>query len=222
MTWSLTLPRVPSADIYPTGAVLSYGYQTAAQSSTGRERGIVRITFSTASMSGASNGQLMMLSMPHHRPRLIAPAAPNPAVQPVLKMTDIRGELHHVLGSDWMLAYDMPDVSFSSTDGYGGAMRTISDPAKRTAVINALNADASSWAGMVNGARPENVYFGGTDMSAIGRMALIADELIAQTSGDVRSNLVNTATALRSKLQSYLTPRLVTTPGVPASTVYGG
>ena len=69
----------------------------------GARQGILRIVFSTASMSGGAGvGQLMMLSWPHHRTRLLSPALPGgtPVVVP-----DLRGQLRHVLGSDWILGW---------------------------------------------------------------------------------------------------------------------
>ena len=86
------------------------GYQTPAQSGTGSERGIVRIKFTTASMSGTPTGQLMMMTMPHHRTHLLYPAVPGAGAARV-RMDDMRGELVSVLGDEWFLGYDLAAVS---------------------------------------------------------------------------------------------------------------
>ena len=86
------------------------GYQTAAQSGTGAERGIVHIKFTTASMSGTPTGQLMMMTMTHHRTHLLYPAVSGASGSRV-RIDDMRGELVSVLGDEWFLGYDLAAVS---------------------------------------------------------------------------------------------------------------
>ncbi len=171
---------------------------------------MVRITFRTASMSGAASGQLMMLSMPHHRALLQLPAA-----SPVFKVDDLRGELWPVLGSDWYLAYNLPELSFDMP-------YAVPTAARRDAVAEQLLRDATQWQGIaVEKCNPNSIYFGGGDMAAVGRMALIADQLAAQTgSSQQQADLVATAANLRDKLRSYLRPRIRSNAAVLASVAY--
>ncbi len=90
-------------DIYPTRCTVAYGYQPANVSGTGAERGIVRFKFDTDSMSGdmnTSTGALMMLSMPHHKAKLIQGRVPKVAS---LTVRDLRGVLTPVLGGSSLL-----------------------------------------------------------------------------------------------------------------------
>ncbi|KAG2453738.1 hypothetical protein HYH02_001949 [Chlamydomonas schloesseri] len=197
-----------NSDIYPVDASVKYGYQTAAQSGTGAERGIVRIKFTTASMSGTPTGQLMMLSLPHHRPRLLYPAAPTGQL---VRMNDLRGELHHRLGDDWILAYSLPAVSFTSANGVGDSrLLTVADT-----LIN----DISGWGGM----QPrDNGYLGTSDLAAIGRMLSIAEEIAPRlpSGSTTRDFITSQAVWARKRLASCLDARLATTPTTSSSFLY--
>jgi endoglucanase Acf2 len=208
MRWmrALACPLLP-ADTYPTGATLTYGYQPVTVTGTGRERGIVRIRFSIATMSGAAavGGNLMMMSMPHHRTHLLSPPLPV-TTGPRVRMDDLRGELSHVLGNDWILGYDLSDIGWNAPNG-------IQDPARRSAVIAQLMQDAATWAN--SNQERDDMYFGASDMAAIGRMAVIADELSA-----FNATLTATAAALRSQLVARLNARLATNVSKLSSLVY--
>ncbi|KAG2445657.1 hypothetical protein HXX76_000266 [Chlamydomonas incerta] len=197
-----------NSDIYPVGAAVKYGYQTAAQSGTGSERGVLRIKFDTASMSGARTGQLMMLSMPHHRPRLLYPPAPTGQL---VRMNDMRGELSHRLGDDWVLAYDLPPVSFTSANG-------VSNAARLNTIATVLVNDISGWSGM----EPRNDgYLGTTDLAAIGRMLSIAEEIGAQLpSGTTKDALASQVVWARTRLAARLDARLTTSATTTSSFVY--
>ncbi|KXZ44666.1 hypothetical protein GPECTOR_64g85 [Gonium pectorale] len=199
-----------NVDIFPTGASVQFGTQPGTGG--GPDRGIVHVSFTTESMSGGNNGSLMMMSMAHHRTQLLAPALPSGNL---VRIDDLRGELQHVLGSDWVLAYDLPGISWNAPNG-------ISDASKRAAVISALLTDvqapnpANRWPGLNPAADP---YFGSSDLAKMGQMALIAEELAAQSPADAPA-LQQAATKLRSTLRDRLNERLSTTPGIDSSLVY--
>jgi hypothetical protein len=96
------------ADVYPVRAATSFGWQSVAQAGNGAERGIVRIDFSTASMSqtaapagGSNPGPLLMMAQPHHRTHLLSPSVATPASGPWLRLPDLRGDLTAVAGNSW-------------------------------------------------------------------------------------------------------------------------
>jgi hypothetical protein len=209
---SFATAHATCADIYPLGATAIFGYQGGDSGGSG-DKGIVHISFSTASMSGASTGQLMMMAMTHHRTHLLYPDPPPDGSAPVV-IDDLRGGLTPVMGSDWYLGYDLPDIGWEAPHG-------VSDPAMRAAVITALKADAAGWQGRFPAADP---YFGSSDLAALGRMAVIADELAATSpggdTGEEAAELRSVAASLRALLEPHLNGRLVTNPLVEASLVY--
>ncbi|KAG2482089.1 hypothetical protein HYH03_018964, partial [Edaphochlamys debaryana] len=213
-----------NSDLYPTSASLEYGYQSAAQSATGAERGVVRVRFATASMSGQRSGVLMVMSMPHHRTHIAWPQLPQtPAAgQTLVRMDDLRGELQHVLldaasGPSMILLYDLDSYGWNAPYG-------IQDGGKRNATCTQLLADSGGggWWGM--DISRDDMYFGASDLAALGRMALIADELAEAAPGRAMSctaaELADRAASLRSLLKSRLSKRLVTTPTTSSSLVY--
>ncbi|KAG2482088.1 hypothetical protein HYH03_018963 [Edaphochlamys debaryana] len=212
-----------NSDLYPTSASLEYGYQSAPQSATGAERGVVRVRFATASMSGQRSGALMVMSMPHHRTHIAWPQLPQtPAAgQTLVRMDDPRGELHHVLldaasGPSMILLYDLDSYGWNAPYG-------IQNPSHLNATCTQLLADSGGgWAGMA--VTRDDMYFGASDLAALGRMALIADELAEAAPGRAMSctaaELADRAASLRSLLKSRLSQRLVTTPAAAASLVY--
>ncbi len=167
----------------------------------------MRIRFNTATMSGAAavGGNLMMMSMPHHRTHLLSPPLPV-TTGPRVRMDDLRGELSHVLGNDWILGYDLSDIGWNAPSG-------IQDPARRSAVIAQLMQDAATWA--TTNADRDDMYFGASDIGAIGRMAVIADELSA-----FNATLTSVADNLRTILASRLNLRLGTNQARLSSHVY--
>ncbi|EFJ51031.1 hypothetical protein VOLCADRAFT_88258 [Volvox carteri f. nagariensis] len=201
-----------NADIYPTGATASFGYQSATESGGPGERGILRMTFTTASMSGTNQGQLLMLAMPHHRTQLLYPSAQPVSAAGSVTMDDLRGPLTPVLGSDWYLGYNLSDIGWNAPSG-------ISNATMLSGVIAALKADAASWQGRAPAADP---YFGSSDLAALGRMAVIADELAAYSSTPLAdaSALRNAASSLRSLLTTHVNARITTNPAAEASLVY--
>jgi hypothetical protein len=207
---ALACPLLP-ADTYPTGATLTYGYQPVTATGTGRERGIVRIRFNTATMSGALpvGGSLMMMSMPHHRTHLLSPSLPA-TTGPRVRMDDLRGELSHVIGDDWILGYDLSDIGWNAPNG-------IQDPAKQRVVAQQVVEDAAAWP--TSNANRDDMYFGASDMAAMGRMAVIADELSAFAApGD--TSLSSAAGTLRGILRSRLNACLSTNATRLSSLVY--
>ncbi len=184
--------------MYPISAVSTYGYQTTAQSSSGKERGIVRIRFDTASMNGgaADGSRLMMFSMPHHRTHLLSPSLPA-TTGPRVRMDDLRGELSHVLGNDWVLGYDLPSLPWSN--------RAIPDAARRSAIASQLISDAYGWTGSV--ADRDDMYYGASDLAALGSMISIATELLAV---DANAGLASARGLLQSRLAFRLGERLAT------------
>ncbi|GIL47383.1 hypothetical protein Vafri_4213 [Volvox africanus] len=197
-----------NVDIYPTAATTSFGYQSGSGSGSS-ETGILRISFTTASMSGSYQGQLLMLSMPHHRTHLIYPAIADASG---VTIADLRGALKPVLGSDWYLAYQLSNIAWNAPNG-------VSNATMRSAVIAALKTDASSWQGRTP---VVDSYFGSSDLAALGRMAVIADELsaAATTTATEANDLRAVASSLRTLLRNYVSARIVTNPGVEASLVY--
>ncbi|PNH00329.1 Endo-1,3(4)-beta-glucanase 1, partial [Tetrabaena socialis] len=100
-------------DVYPTGGSVTLGIQSALDSPTGKARPILSYTFTTANMAGGSSTDLLMFSMPHHRNRLVTPAA-NPTL--ALTCKGVRGNLRTVVGSTWTLAYpSLPDITWAAT-----------------------------------------------------------------------------------------------------------
>jgi hypothetical protein len=164
----------------------------------GTRQGIVRIAFSTASMSGANSGQLMMFALPHHRRHLLnATAAPGASFpgpgQTTVRAWSLRGELRHVLGSDWFLAYNLSTIGFTAT-------RPIGNAAWKAGVAAALLADVAGYAATnVFNATRDDPYYGGSDVAALGRLAVIADELAGDAALDAPTRTQLAAAASRAR-----------------------
>ena len=98
-----------------------------------------------------------------------------------------------------------------------GARNTIADSTRRQSIISTLLAEATSWPGLTP---RDDSYYGASDMAAIGRMAIIADEMAALESASA-SSLAAAATSLRTKLKAALDARLnAAGTGNNASLVY--
>lgn len=202
----------PATDVYPTGASASFGYLGRSSATSGFETGILRITFSTASMSGGNQSQLLMLAMPHHRTHLLFPLLTNNISTSRVVLDDLFGALTPVLGDDWYLGYTLSDITWH-------APNSVSNPEKRSVIISTLKDDAAKWQGRLPRSDP---YFGNSDLAAIGQMALIADDLGAAagiTAGEA-ADLRIVAASLRSILTTHITNRLTTNTAVDGSLVY--
>jgi endo-1,3(4)-beta-glucanase len=102
-------------------------------------------------------GELLTAALPHHREVLDAPQAAS------LSYSTIKGEMIGVVGAQWTMNEPLPTITWT-------APRPI-DASRRAAVGSALAADAELTP------VASDPYFFGKQVAAMGRLALIADEL---------------------------------------------
>lgn len=86
---------------------MTLGIQPAAQSPTGADRAIQQIDYTVVSLDGTASTNLLMFTMPHHREALVSPS-PNPAAYLIVKSP--RGNLKTVVGTKWVLAFEVRNV----------------------------------------------------------------------------------------------------------------
>ena len=102
-------------------------------------------------------GPLLMLALPHHMDVLVSPSTPG------LVRNTLKGDMTGISGLTWTMEEPLTTIGFESPNGIA--------PALEQDVRNALAQDVNF---SVTAADP---YFGGKQFSALGRLALIADEL---------------------------------------------
>jgi endo-1,3(4)-beta-glucanase len=128
----------------------------------------------------AGTGDPLMMALPHQRAALVE------AVPAALTLTTIKGDMTGVIGARWTMVEALPTITWT-------APRPI-DPARKAAVAAALVADRDR--APVAG----DPYFFGKQAAALGRLALIADELgDTATAATVRAHL-------RTALAAWLEP----------------
>jgi endo-1,3(4)-beta-glucanase len=127
----------------------------------------------------SGSGPLLMMAMPHHQARLVAPTLASGLAHPTL-----RGTLAAVEGSTWTMRLPLSTIEW-------GAPRTLA-PAHLEAVRTALRADAGFAPDPTTVAT--DPYFGGKLLAKLARLALIADDL-----GETAA-----AAAVRARLEPLL------------------
>ncbi|GMH35794.1 hypothetical protein BSKO_03662 [Bryopsis sp. KO-2023] len=149
--------------IYPTGGSAVMDYEGDMSN--------LRFEFTTQSMVLPSSGDLLMMAMPHHLDTGLETAG----MGNVYRTT--YGFLTGVLGATWQLPDTLPTIGWT-------APRSI-DSSRVEAVRAALLEDVP-----VLETNAPDPYFFGKEISAMGRLALIADEL-GETSvaGDCRERM---------------------------------
>ncbi|MCA9675681.1 MAG: hypothetical protein KC464_11640, partial [Myxococcales bacterium] len=149
-----------------------------------------RITFAWQT---EGDGAPLMLALPHHRDVLDgAPAA-------AIAYPTIKGEMTGVAAATWTMLEPLPTITWT-------APRPI-DPARQPAVVAALQADRDL---TPVAADP---YFFGKQVAAMGRLALIADEV----------DDAATAMAIRGRMDAALAPWLAPdTARLVYDTTWGG
>ena len=137
------------ADTYPTGGAVT-------ATATGDQAQLV-FNWELASMSEASATQVLQCALPHHLPVLQETPEAGTAYP------TIKGNLPLVLGGSWHMTESLTTIGFESPNGIA--------PSLEQDVRDALAADAD-WPINAN-----DTYFGAKQLAAVGRMAVIADEL---------------------------------------------
>lgn len=130
----------------------------------------------TFEFAARGEGELLMMALPHH----LDVGHLSGVKRTKMKHSTLKGEMLGVVGDTWLINEPLPTIEW-------GAPRPI-DPSRKDAIIAALALDAE---------KPMLVpdpYGAGKEMGAVGRLALIADEL-----GEA-----DTATALRKRLAAQL------------------
>jgi endo-1,3(4)-beta-glucanase len=123
-------------------------------------------------------GELLMMSLPHHRDILSGPT-----MSPLTYAT-LRGVMTGVVGDAWTLLESLPTITWSAPWPV--------DPAVASELKVALLKDAGS------GPVAQDPYFFGKQIARLGRLALIADELGG----------ADTAASIRAKMAIALEPWL--------------
>jgi len=140
------------AETYPVGGDVSYSFSTCSDSSV---RANIQFTWVT---KGADPSALLMLALPHHVDSLVAP---NTTL--TKRYRSMKGRMTGVIGNIWNLEEKLASISWT-------APRPI-NPSMRADVAAALNQDKFKRAGSYA------TYWNGKELAAMGRLALIADEL---------------------------------------------
>ncbi len=124
------------------------------------------------------SGPLLMMALPHHMDVLVAPTSTS-----VIRNT-LKGDMTGISGENWTMEEPLTTIGFESANPIA--------PNLEQEVRDALAADVNF---QVSAPDP---YFGGKQFAALGRLAVIADELNEPTlAAQVRSNLGN---ALENRL----------------------
>ena len=152
------------ADAYPTGG-------TVSATATGDQAELV-FDWELVSMSGGTATQALQCALPHHLPVL------QETPQAGTGYPTIKGNLPLVLGGAWHMTEALTTIGFESPSGIA--------PSLEQNVRDALAADAN-WPINAN-----DTYFGAKQLAAVGRMAVIADELNETAlAANYRTNLGN-------------------------------
>ncbi|KAK7035829.1 glycoside hydrolase family 81 protein [Favolaschia claudopus] len=133
---------------YPTSVALDYSFQGDTGS----------MSFTWNVVGNAAN--LLHLSWPHHRKRLV-----NPNYVSGLSYLTAKGTMKPVLGNVWRLSYPLPSISWSPPR----------DPQAscRTQIIQALEYEVAHLEVSV----PGDFYYWGKGFQAVSRLALIAEHM---------------------------------------------
>jgi len=174
------------ADACPQAASV---YATA----TGDQAELV-FDWNVVSMTGGEPGVPLLCALPHHTP-VLAESAMTAHAYPTIK-----GDMHPVSATTWHMTEALTTIGFESPEGIA--------PSLEQDVRDALEADVN-WPITAG-----DTYFGGKQLAAVGRMAVIADEL----------NETALATSYRSTLAASLHPWLNATNSDPLryDTSWGG
>lgn len=137
------------------------------------------------SMTGGEPGVPLMCALPHHAPVLVE------TVETSASYPTIKGNMHPVAASTWHMSEPLTTIGFESPDGIA--------PSLEQDVRDALASDVN-WPITAG-----DTYFGGKQLAAVGRLAVIADEL----------NETGLAESYRSTLAASLHPWLNATNSDP-------
>lgn len=154
------------ADAYPTGG-------TVAATATGDVAELV-FDWELASMSGgtATTTTALQCALPHHEPVL------QEALEAGTAYPTIKGDMPLVAAGAWHMTEALTTIGFESPEGIA--------PSLEQDVRDALEADAN-WPITAG-----DTYFGGKQLAAVGRLAVIADELNEPAlAANYRANLAN-------------------------------
>jgi endo-1,3(4)-beta-glucanase len=174
------------ADTYPTGGAVT-------ATATGDQAELV-FDWELASMSGGAATMTLQCALPHHEPVLQEP------LEAATAYPTIKGDMRLVAAASWHMTEALTTIGFESPEGIA--------PSLEQDVRDALAADVN-WPITAG-----DTYFGGKQLAAVGRMAVIADEL----------NETALATSYRSTLAASLHPWLNATNSDPLryDTSWGG
>ena len=174
------------ADTYPTGGAVT-------ATATGDQAELV-FDWQLASMSGGAATMTLQCALPHHEPVLQEP------LEAATTYPTIKGDMRLVAAASWHMTEALTTIGFESPEGIA--------PSLEQDVRDALAADVN-WPITAG-----DTYFGGKQLAAVGRMAVIADEL----------NETALATSYRSTLAASLHPWLDATNSDPLryDTSWGG
>ncbi len=152
------------ADAYPTGGAV-------AATATGDVAELV-FDWELASMSGGTASTALQCALPHHEPVL------QEATEAGTAYPTIKGDMPLVLAGAWHMNEALTTIGFESPEGIA--------PSLEQDVRDALAADAN-WPITAG-----DTYFGGKQLAAVGRLAVIADELNETAlAANYRTNLGN-------------------------------
>ena len=152
------------ADAYPTGGAV-------AATATGDVAELV-FDWELASMSGGTATTALQCALPHHEPVLQEATVAGTAYP------TIKGDMPLVLAGAWHMTEALTTIGFESPGGIA--------PSLEQDVRDALAADAN-WPITAG-----DTYFGGKQLAAVGRLAVIADELNETAlAANYRTNLGN-------------------------------
>ena len=152
------------ADACPTAAVVT-------ASATG-DVGELVFEWQVVSMTGGEPGTPLLCALPHHVP-VLEEGVIESATYPTIK-----GNMHPVSATSWHMYEELTTIGFESPSGIA--------PSLEQDVRDAL-ADDVNWPITAG-----DTYFGGKQLAAVGRMAVIADELNETAlAANYRSNLGN-------------------------------
>ena len=165
------------ADAYPTGGMVT-------ATAMGDEAELV-FDWELASMSGGAATTALQAALPHHEPVLLE------SLEAATAYPTIKGDMRLVAAASWHMTEALTTIGFESPEGIA--------PSLEQDVRDALAADVN-WPITAG-----DTYFGGKQLAAVGRMAVIADEL----------NETALATSYRSTRAASLHPWLNATNSDP-------
>jgi len=141
-----------SVDTYATGGAVSYSYSTCSDGST-----VANIQFNWIT-KGAQPNNLLLMALPHQMDSLVQP---NTAMAGSFRV--LKGPMTGIIGNTWNLRETLTSISWTAPRGI--------DPTMRDRIVAALQTDKYKRAGSYA------TYWNGKELAAMGRLALIADEL---------------------------------------------